>query len=76
MLCILVAMLLLIALNGCAIVVQDRKGVCHHAGIGVGTSPSFCIRIGYWYNIPIDEDTCIIDFSLIINTSVKIENFQ
>lgn len=57
MLCILVAMLLLIALNGCAIVVQDRKGVCHHAGIGVVTSPSLCIRIGYWYTIPIDEDT-------------------
>lgn len=58
MLRILVAMLLLIALNGCAIVVQDKEGVCHHAGIGVGTSPSFCIRIGYWYTIPIDGNAC------------------
>lgn len=52
------AILLLIMLNGCVIAVHDKEGVWHHAGIGVETSPSVYIRIGYWYTIPVDENTC------------------
>ena len=50
--------LLFISLNGCAIVVHDKNGVWHHAGISIETSPSVYIRIGSWYCIPIEENTC------------------
>ena len=56
LLCALTAIPLLIALNGCAIVVHKDRA-WHHAGIGVRTSPSVCIRIGYWYTIPMHEST-------------------